>query len=86
MNQPLRETPPEEIKLTDIKSAQVRTIFSAIPASLVTILINSTILAAILWHASKRWSGARSGRLPLTGGFGSPGGRESGGKFRASAR
>lgn len=50
MNQPLRETPSEEIKLTDFKSAQVRTIFSAIPASLVTILINSTILSAILWQ------------------------------------
>ncbi len=33
-----------------MKSAQVRTIYSAIPASLVTILINSTILSAILWQ------------------------------------
>ena len=50
MNQTLLETPSEEIKLSDIKSAQVRKLFSAIPASLATILINSAILAAILWQ------------------------------------
>ena len=50
MNQPLLETHAKEANLTDIKSAQVRTLFSAIPASLATILINSVILSTILWQ------------------------------------
>lgn len=38
------------IKSADIKSEQSRIIFSSVPASLLAILINSSILSAVLWN------------------------------------
>ena len=38
------------IKSADIKSEQIRIIFSSIPASLLAILINSSILSVVLWN------------------------------------
>ncbi len=50
MNQPLRDTSSQEINLTDIRTAQVRNLFSAIPVSLSAILVSSALLSAILWQ------------------------------------
>jgi hypothetical protein len=40
----------ETNKLTDVRSEQVRILFSSTPASLITIFINSLILAVVQWE------------------------------------
>ena len=50
MYKPLTNTTMDGIKSADIKSEQIRIIFSSIPASLLTILINSSILSVVLWN------------------------------------
>ncbi|RLA13943.1 MAG: signaling protein [Gammaproteobacteria bacterium] len=43
-------TDDDGIALTDVRLEQVRIIYAAIPSSLLVILINSTILSAVLWN------------------------------------
>jgi len=50
MDNHLTNTTMDGIKSADIKSEQTRIIFSSIPASLLAILINSSILSVVLWN------------------------------------
>ena len=50
MDNQLTNTTMDGIKSADIKSEQIRIIFSSIPASLLAILINSSILSVVLWN------------------------------------
>lgn len=49
MDQPQTNSTLDSIKPADIKVEQIRLIFSSIPASLLAILINSSILSVVLW-------------------------------------
>jgi len=49
MDQPQTNSIMDGIKPADIKAEQLRIIFSSIPASLLAILINSSILSVVLW-------------------------------------
>lgn len=49
MDQPQTSSIMDSIKPADIKAEQLRIIFSSIPASLLAILINSSILSVVLW-------------------------------------
>ena len=44
-----RNTDTDGVKSADIKSEQIRIIFSSIPTSLLGILVNSSILSVVLW-------------------------------------
>jgi diguanylate cyclase (GGDEF)-like protein len=50
MDNHLTNTTMDGIKSADIKSEQSRIIFSSVPASLLAILINSSILSVVLWN------------------------------------
>jgi len=50
MNQALRNSERDNIDLTDVRLEQIRFIYSAIPSSLLVILVNSAILSAVLWN------------------------------------
>ena len=50
MDYSLSKTSRDGIKSADILSEQIRIIFSSIPASLLAILINSSILSVVLWN------------------------------------
>jgi diguanylate cyclase (GGDEF)-like protein len=50
MDNHLTNTTMDGIKSADIKSEQCRIIFSSVPASLLAILINSSILSVVLWN------------------------------------
>jgi diguanylate cyclase (GGDEF)-like protein len=49
MKQPLITTARGDARLTDVRLEQVRIIYSAIPSSLLVILVNSAILSVVQW-------------------------------------
>jgi len=50
MDQPQTNSITDGLKSVDVKAEQIRIIFSSIPASLLAILINSSILSVVLWN------------------------------------
>jgi len=50
MNQQFADTDQDATVLTDVRSEQIRILYSAIPTSLATILVNSIILSVVHWE------------------------------------
>jgi len=50
MNQAEQQLKNDDVVLTDIRLEQIRIIYSAVPSSLLVILVNSAILSTLLWN------------------------------------